>query len=205
MTSVASKEWWGPRIWRILHILAEFSDHADGIRLWRNFLQVTADILPCAVCKAHFHEHIRRIRIPLLPVIIPPEEFRNNMRRHLWQIHQGVRGDTSICEEDLGTLYGGDRMTRLQEAQDLVKEINVSFTQNRVLDRFRMGVLSVWVQTVTQLINVLRSPQSPPPPPRPIRGSTAPMVPRVMTTRSRPQNPVRQPLSQVLAARKGRR
>jgi hypothetical protein len=100
-------------------------------------------------------------------------------------------------------LYGGDRMTRLQEVQELVKEINVSFTQARVLDRFQSGALFVWVQSVIQLINVLRSPPPPPPPPQPIRGRTAPMIAR--PTQTRQQNPVRQPLSQVLAARKGRR
>jgi hypothetical protein len=205
MTSIASKEWWGPRIWRILHILAEFSDHANCIRLWRNFLHTTADVLPCSLCKGHFHEHARHIRIPLPPVIIPPTDFRNMIRRHLWQIHQGIRGDSSVSEEDLVTLYGGDRIGRLQEAQDLVKEINVSFTQGRVLDRFHSGVLIVWVKSAIQLINVLRSPPPPPPPVQPSRNRVA--APKIIrpVAQTRSSIPVRQPLSQVLAARKGRR
>lgn len=161
MTSVSDKSWWGPRIWRILHILAEFSDRRDCVPVWKHFLQSTANILPCDVCKIHFHQHVQHFRS--WEISSSTADFRNYVRNYLWVVHRSVREETSIPETELTDLYGGDREERLREAQALVKEIVTSFTQNNVLNRFQAGFLHPWHRAVISLIHILRLPPAPPP------------------------------------------
>ena len=49
---------WGPILWTILHGLAERSGKAplpiDEVREWQKFIPLTADMMPCDKCRAHF-------------------------------------------------------------------------------------------------------------------------------------------------------
>ena len=48
-----SPQYWGPRLWRIFHDLAEISDRRDIGMLWPNILKSTAATMPCIKCRHH--------------------------------------------------------------------------------------------------------------------------------------------------------
>jgi hypothetical protein len=160
---VAEKRWWGPRIWRILHCLAEISDRRDCGGGWRIVLQETANMLPCDVCRAHFQEAIRNLRLPGPTAPLPP---RSAVRHMLWFQHASTGG--ALPETDLTAEYGygGDRGSVVTEVQRLVGEVSTAFREGHVLDRFRMPHLEPWARAVRQLANLLAVPE---PPPQPMR------------------------------------
>lgn len=115
----ADRRWWGPRIWRLLHSLAEISDRSDCGPLWRIVVHATAEVLPCAVCKKHFQEAIRRMHFPA------GQSMQARMRHSLWAAHAAVGG--ALPEADLTLEYGGDRAVVAQRAADLLREVSDAF------------------------------------------------------------------------------
>lgn len=148
------KSWWGPRIWRILHCLAEVSDRTDCGAGWRIILQETAAILPCDVCREHFTVAVRGLRLPSLGTAP-----RSALRRMLWSTHRGVGGD--LPENELSSLYGygGDRSAVVAEVRRLVAEVVGAFRTDNVLDRFRVGHLSTWEGAIMRLAGLLSVPE----------------------------------------------
>ena len=112
-----AKSWWGPRIWRILHSVAEITDRTDCSLLWRFALHATANMLPCAMCRLHFRAAIQTMRFP------PTANIRGTLRHSLWAIHRDSGSADPVGEEELTSLYGGDRGTVLRLAQELVAEV----------------------------------------------------------------------------------
>ena len=113
------KSWWGPRIWRILHSVAEISDRTDCALLWRSALHATADILPCAMCRIHFRAAIQRMRFP------PTANIQGPLRHSLWAIHRDAGSTEPVAEEELTSLYGngGDRSAILRLSRERVAEV----------------------------------------------------------------------------------
>jgi hypothetical protein len=165
--TTSSKEWWGPRIWRILHSLAEVSDRIDCVFLWKNVLKLTADVLPCEACRLHFHQ-----RIPLYhaSVSLTHDQVRDRIRDFLWSAHQNVNGlhaKVGIVQEKLVDEYGvHEGYTRndiLQKIISLVDEIVSRFTADNVLDRFHANIPILWKREIMSLIHVLNVPFMTPP------------------------------------------
>jgi hypothetical protein len=165
--AVADKRWWGPRIWRILHCLAEISDRRDCGGGWRIVLQETANMLPCDMCRAHFQETIRVLRIPGPTAIQTP---RDAVRHMLWANHASRGGALPETELSAEYGYGGDRGAIVTEVRRLVDEVCASFRLSNVLDRFRFPYLEPWARAVRQLAALLAVPEPPPPPARKGRG-----------------------------------
>ena len=117
--SIRDRRWWGPRIWRMLHSLAEISDRSDCGPLWRAVVHATAEVLPCALCKKHFQEAIRRMQFPI------GQSMQARMRHSLWFAHAAVGG--TLPEEGLVAEYGGDRAAVAQRAADLLREVSDAF------------------------------------------------------------------------------
>jgi len=153
---VADKRWWGPRIWRILHCLAEISDRRDCAAGWRPVLLETAQMLPCDLCREHFIGAIRSLRLPGPETGKSPREA---VRHMLWGTH-AARGGT-LPEEGLTAEYGygGDRGAVVSEVRRLVDEVGGAFRREHVLDRFRTGHLEAWVRAVGQLAGLLANPE----------------------------------------------
>ena len=155
----ATKQWWGPRIWRILHCMAEFSDRSDCGGPWRAVLRATVDVLPCDLCRSHLRTSIGSLSLlqPLTPVAM-----RSQLRHFLWTLHQGS-ATVGISEESLTGLYGGDRVTVLQTVREGVREIEEAFRRLHVLDRFHEGALRPWTLAIQHLLHVLLVPEPSPP------------------------------------------
>lgn len=156
---VSNKKWWGPRIWRILHSLAEVSDRADCGPAWRVALTSTAEMLPCAVCRSHFHSHIRTISLPVGRV---PQD---SLRHLFWKAHTSTGG--TLPESELPVVYGcsGNRTEVLHISTSLIEEVFTGLRDGGVYDRFTMGRLITWHRAMNTLTGLLQTPL--PPAPRP--------------------------------------
>ena len=154
---VAEKGWWGPRIWRILHSLAEINDRNDVGPAWRQALLLTAEILPCPVCREHFRGFVRRLSFP-----IGVSNYAS-LRRALWTAHAGTAkaGDPPFPEDRLATEYGGAREEIVVRATRLLAEVVAAFHEGRVLDDLHAVSLNPWHRAIVQLITLLRYPQLP--------------------------------------------
>ena len=159
----SSKEWWGPRIWKILHSLAELSDRSDCTFRWKHVLRLTADVLPCEACRTHFQQ-----RIPLYhaSATLPRDTVRERIREFLWSAHQAVNGThakTGIQLADVAPAYGVkeglNREQILQMAVSLVEEVVARFAADNVLDRFRSNIPIQWKREVMMLIHTLSMPE----------------------------------------------
>lgn len=112
-----SRAWWGPRIWRLLHSVAEISDRTDCALLWRAALLATTDVIPCAKCRIHFRSAIQRMRFP------PTSNIRSSLRHSLWATHRDAGSSDPVSEEELTSLYGGDRGEVLRLSHELLAEL----------------------------------------------------------------------------------
>ena len=174
--SVADKTWWGPRVWRILHGLAEVSDRPALGMAWKAVLRATVLMIPCDLCRHHFQSVVASIAFPL------EEIFQSRLRHVLWSAHAAAGstrgpeisdcsgGGASDCsgavlfpEEALTTEYGmgGDREAVLTQSAALCHEVVTSFRAANVLDRFRSGALITWDHAVRALISAIRLPPPP--------------------------------------------
>jgi hypothetical protein len=164
--NIADKAWWGPRIWRILHSLAEINDRNDVGPAWRQVLQLTSEILPCAICREHFRGHVRRVSFP-----IGVSNYAS-LRRFLWTAHSGAgarAGAEPFLEDRLTAEYGGGREEIVIRVTGLVTEVVTAFRRERVLDALHVVSLNPWHRAMVQLIALLRYPQ-PPAAPRRVGG-----------------------------------
>jgi hypothetical protein len=151
----SKKQWWGPRIWRILHCLAEFSDRTQCGGPWRAVLRSTIDVLPCEICRSHLRAAIGSISL-LQPR--PAETIRALIRNFLWALHQSS-ATVGISEESLTGLYGGDRATVLLAVREGAQEIVETFRRLHVLDRFHEGALRPWLLAIQHLGHMLLLPE----------------------------------------------
>jgi hypothetical protein len=156
-TGVGSKKWWGPRIWRILHSLAEISDRIDCGPAWRVVLAKTAEMLPCAVCRNHFHTHCRAIHLTV------GKSPREALRHHLWTAHMAAGG--ALAEEALSEEYGcaGNRVAVIRAVSELIEEVFTALRNGGVYDRFTVGRLVDWHRSVRSLTALLQTPLVAPP------------------------------------------
>ena len=155
------KGWWGPRFWRILHSLAEINDRTDVGPAWRQALLLTAEVLPCAMCRSHFRNHVRSIGFP-----IGVSNYAT-LRRLFWSIHaETVSAAEPFPEERLASEYGGGREEIVTRVTQLLSEVVTTFQERHVLDQVHAANLNPWHRAMLQLIVLLRYPQ---PPPRPVR------------------------------------
>lgn len=142
MDSPAHKSWWGPRIWRVLHLLAEIgAERTDTGPGWRAVLRTTTAVLPCAACREHFGAAVRGWHVPA------------GVRHGLWAAHAAVGG--VLPEAELADVYGSGS---LDAVTAIVAEVGREFRRVNVLDRFRVGYLAEWECAVGGLVRFLRLP-----------------------------------------------
>lgn len=158
------KTWWGPRVWRAFHLLAEQSNRADSLGPWKTVLRLTADAIPCQACRGHFGVALRRLHFPPAPVTA--DIVWKTIRSFLWSVH-GETSSESIPEEALTDMYGGNREMRIQEALDLITEVSTVWKAEPVPT---WPAVTVWEKAVHSLAHRLLIYEMPVPPPPPPRG-----------------------------------
>lgn len=132
-TNPASRLYWGPRLWRVFHLLAEVSNRRDMYMLWVNILRMTAGIVPCDQCRTHIasyvttHAFMRSAR----PHLITGEAVRTLAREDFREFHNAVNerlGKPQVTREQYAVLYPKtSRPAVLAEIGKLMEEIHAAW------------------------------------------------------------------------------
>ena len=126
--STKSKDYWGPRLWRMFHLLAEISDRADVSAQWRKWFVQTSNIMPCEKCRAHLRTYLRfnkfiRFQNPLTNA----KTVRDHIRAEIFKLHNHANANAekpAFAEEDLAKAYGEKtRNEILLETQTILGEV----------------------------------------------------------------------------------
>jgi hypothetical protein len=87
-----SKMYWGPRLWRLFHLLAEISDRRDMYMLWNPLLHLTAAVIPCERCRRHLGAYMKTHSFVRFRSTIPVtgRAVREKARVELFALHNAV-------------------------------------------------------------------------------------------------------------------
>lgn len=103
-------EEWGPLVWNILHGLAEKmrNANAEELREWKRLLTLTADVLPCDVCKKHYKEVL--LQHPIGGILkMDGVVAATFVKTWLWTLHNEINvgnGKPELPFTELSVLYG---------------------------------------------------------------------------------------------------
>jgi hypothetical protein len=107
---------WGPVLWKILHTSAENLGkkahpiiQTDEVTKWMIFLKQVEFILPCALCRTHYKEWMKKH--PILQFApLRGEELRDRARLWLFKLHENINAEKGLENpiglEDLPRIYG---------------------------------------------------------------------------------------------------
>lgn len=155
-----SNAYWGPRLWRIFHILAEYSDRRDVSPLWLNLLRATAQTMPCSKCRIHLAEYLRTHTMFRFTPIMQIKDIHTNIRRDLHTLHNFVNARNDAPKFDFAQLsltYGSKpRRDRLYEVQIVYNELKNAWTP-LVHTRIHPAAFSQWKQSLDLLIALIAS------------------------------------------------
>ena len=157
-----SKYFWGPKLWRSFHLLAEISDRNDISLIWKNWINLTAEVMPCEKCRTHLKEYLRTHRIIRVynPLKITPAQVRDHMRKELFDLHNTVNRNTGkpiFSQKDYDALYKNKKRDAiLSEVHSLIQEVEHEWLK---LDHIRLnkGDYTNWKSTYTLLVTFLVS------------------------------------------------
>ena len=104
-------EEWGPLLWKLLHSLSEkvgtSRSLSEEVREWNRLLTMTADILPCDICKKHYKEVLKEK--PVAGILkMEKDVARVFIKTWLWTLHNEINvenGKPELPYDELSTLY----------------------------------------------------------------------------------------------------
>lgn len=158
-----NKTYWGPRLWRMFHLLAEVSDRNDLYLLWPALLRLTATVMPCAACRQHLAAYLRShsiMRFKAKSPITGPL-VRQKIRADLLALHNDVNtrlGKHTFTDADLSMYEVSEtttRAARLAEIAVLNEEIRAAWAPLHHL-RAEAGAYNDWKRNY-QMIFALAS------------------------------------------------
>jgi len=136
---------WGPLLWKVFHIFAEWSDRRDIVYRWKHIMELTSMTLPCELCRRHMQEYLRGnsifVRAPDTVLPRPSvrqfrvkgwtptkgEDVKQAIRKGMWKFHNYVNrsiGATELSEEEAYILYQSvDRSTACKEIRETLTTI----------------------------------------------------------------------------------
>ena len=144
----ADKEYWGPRVWLLLHRMADASNRRDVLLLWNSVLKATNAVIPCELCRKHMSEYW--IQHPLVTKnwsMLTGEQTRKRIREALSRFHNAVNGRLGKPAIDLGT----PSPQALAEANRLYAEL-VQLWSSRLTD---VSVVAEWRRATSLLLGLL--------------------------------------------------
>ena len=118
---------WGPKLWRMLHLAAEVSDRTDVILLWKGLFRWSAEILPCELCRRHLSEYLsRNANFTSRSIPKKGDGVRLYIRAFLLTLHNDVNRrleKAEFTDENLIELYGA------HSREEILAEIRVIFQE----------------------------------------------------------------------------
>ncbi len=140
---------WGPRVWRLLHILADLSDRTDIYPLWNSFMRLTAVTLPCQKCQKHMADYwTRHTFMPKGWNRLTAAQVRQEIRGKLHAFHNAVNDHLGKPDVPLPPLPPAEQRHQLvTEAQAIFEDLKAEW-----------GAAPLeWKRTGTLLISLVRT------------------------------------------------
>lgn len=154
------KVYWGPRLWRLFHLLAELSDRRDIYMLWPNLMRITSVVVPCETCRVHLATYLRNhafVRFKKT-IVLTGELVRNRIRVDLLNFHNDVNrrlGKSEWTQTDVLEAYAvtctRTRTILLSEVLSLFDELKSIWTPI-VHTRIKGGDFNHWKSHVSMMI-----------------------------------------------------
>lgn len=160
VSDTASKFYWGPRLWRLLHLLADISDRRDIPLLWPQLMRCLVPVIPCDQCRHHLADYLRthtfmKVRKPHL---ITGVEVRTMASNEIHSFHNNVNrrlGKPEFPHTELATLYGAaDRSAKLSEIQKLYEELKSAWAP-LTHSRIPPVALTAWKSHMNLMITLI--------------------------------------------------
>ena len=150
-----SKLYWGPLLWQIFHLLAEISDKADVLPIWRSWFDQTANIMPCEKCRVHLRHYLRTNPFILL---FPPSKnkilIKNHVQQEIMNLHNHVNASTGkpiFTMEQYNEKYGVKKKNDiLLEVKDAMNRLEDSW-QNIDYITMRKHEYNLWKRSLMLL------------------------------------------------------
>jgi hypothetical protein len=151
-----SKYYWGPRLWRMMHTLADISNRRDIVQIWSIFLNASAAVLPCAACRQHFQAYLKtHIMIPVKnPLQITGALMRQQIRKSIHNFHNDVNKRLGKPHYKLETTKPPPRPEALQTIQTLLSEILAAW-EPQLHTSIPPQAYTQWKSTLQMLIAML--------------------------------------------------
>lgn len=155
-----SKLFWGPRLWSLLHHLAQVSDRRDMLMLWNNLMRLTAAVMPCEQCRHHLTSYLSShgfIRISKTHTVTGAN-VRIMAINELFKLHNIVNArleKASFVKEDL-TVYEKTRLETMTIINRNFDEIKAAWTP-LVHDRISGSDFVRWKKHVGLMIALASS------------------------------------------------
>lgn len=156
VVDVSSKLYWGPRLWRVFHLLAEISDRRDMVMLWNNLMRLTAASMPCEQCRTHLaaymrsHVFVRFAKIHL----VTGELVRHRARAELLNLHNDVNarlGKPTLTEADAVAINSKTRGETIAEINRNLDEIKTAWTP-LVHSRINGSAFNDWKKHIHMMV-----------------------------------------------------
>jgi hypothetical protein len=124
-----SPEIWGPRLWRLLHLMADLSDRTDIYPLWNSFLRLTAVTLPCQKCQKHMGEYwTRHTFMPKGWNRLTAPQVRQDIRAKLHAFHNTVNDHLGKPDVPLPSLPPAEKRGQMvADAQSLFEGLKAEW------------------------------------------------------------------------------
>lgn len=149
----ADKEFWGPRVWLLLHRMADASNRRDVLLLWNSVLKATNAVIPCELCRKHMSDYW--LQHPLLVKkwnLLTGEQVRQRIREALSKFHNSVNGRLGKPLVELGSPpTPQERGFTISEANRLYLEL-VQLWSSRISDA---AAISEWRRATSLLLGLL--------------------------------------------------
>ena len=158
--ATASRCYWGPRLWRVFHLMANISDRRDISALWRQFLYTSAAVLPCAQCRGHFSNYLKNTIIVRQnnPQTMTGVLFRDSIKTQLRIFHNAVNvriGKPIVPADMYPIVYPHrTRAENLFEIQKIVNELKAAW-EPLLHSSIPPGVYAQWKHVFHALFSLL--------------------------------------------------
>ena len=117
---------WGPPLWKILHILSQYTGTPPHIQLWYSIIGAMRTAIPCEECRSHFQARSRAYPLRIRHYV---GGIHNAVIRWTLDLHNFVNRATNSSNgewslDDCRRVYGGaDKASRLTEARTALDAI----------------------------------------------------------------------------------
>lgn len=133
------REAWGPRFWKVLHVLAERSGNQtdqitsnDEVDAWFLLLKIQAFVMPCTLCKQHYLEWYKEQKLEGLKEFVG-EKRRDWLRKWLWGCHKRVNEMNKKLTPPLETINEMyKKQTIEKEYKELLTMFQAAFNQQQL-------------------------------------------------------------------------